>query len=55
MIREYPKDLIEAEIKEDNFMPKKRNTKRDKSLKPVPFVITYHPKLSQRTKLFLNL
>ena len=38
------KDVIEAEMEKVKFTSKNRNTKRDKSLKAVPFVMSYHPK-----------
>ena len=41
----YPKVLIEAEMKKVKSTSKYKNTKRDKSLKVVPFVMTYYPKL----------
>ena len=42
LFREYHKDLIEVEMKK--VYAKNRNTKRSKSLKAVPFVMTHHPK-----------
>ena len=44
MVRGYPKDPIEAEMKKVKFTSKNRNTNRGKSLKAVPFVMTHHPK-----------
>ena len=41
----YPKVRIEAEMKKVKSTSKNKNTKRDKSLKVVPFVMTYYPKL----------
>ena len=34
------------------FASKNRNNKRGKSLKAVPFVMTYHPKLKSMKKVF---
>ena len=52
--RGYPKDFIEAEMEKVKFTPKSRNNKRNKSLKAVPFVMTYHPKLKSMNKVFLK-
>ena len=41
----YPQDLIEVEMEKVKFTSKNRNTKRDKSLKAVPFAMTYPPRL----------
>ena len=54
LVREYPKDLIEAEMKKVNFTSKNRNTKRGKSLKTVLFVMTYHPTLKSMNKVILK-
>ena len=54
-VRGYPEYLIESEMKKVKFASKNRNTKRGKSLKAVPFVMTYHPKLKSMKKLFLNI
>ena len=53
-VRRYPKDLIEAEMKKVKFMSKNRNSKRGKSLKAVPFVMIYHPKLKSVNKVVLK-
>ena len=55
LVRGHPEDLIESEIKKVKFASKNRNAKRGKSLKAVPFVMTYHPKLKSIKKLFLNI
>ena len=52
--RGYPEDLIESEMKKVKFASKNRNTKRGKSLKAVPFVMTYHPKLKSMNKVILK-
>ena len=49
--REYPNHLIEADMKKVKQTPKNRNTKRGKSLKPVPFVLTYHLKVKLMSKV----
>ena len=54
LVRRYPKDLIEAEMKKVKFMSKNRNSKRGKSLKAVPFVMIYHPKLKSVNKVVLK-
>ena len=41
LVRGYPEDLIESEMKKVKFA--------------VPFVMTYHRNLSQLKKLFLNI
>ena len=41
-------------MKEVKFTSKNRNTKRGKSLKAVPFVMTYHPKLKLMNKVILK-
>ena len=51
LVRGYPKDLIEAEMKKIKFTSKNRSTKRDKSMKVVLFVMTYHPKLKLINKV----
>ena len=51
LVRGYPKDLIETEMKIVRFTLKSRNTKRSKSLKAVPFVMTDHPKLKSMNKV----
>ena len=54
LVRRYPKDLIEAEMKKVKFMSKNRNTKRGKSLKAVPFVMIYLSKLKSVNKVVLK-
>ena len=54
LVRGYPKDLIEAEMKKFKCSPKNRNTKRGKSLKTVTFVITYHTTLKSMNKVILK-
>ena len=54
LVSGYPKDLIESEMKKVKFTSKNRNTKRGKSLKAVPFVMTYHPKLKSMNKVILK-
>ena len=54
LVRGYPKDLIQSEMKKVNCTSKNRNTKRGKSLKAVPFVMTYHPKLKSMSKVILK-
>ena len=54
LVRGYPEDLIESEMKEVKFASKNRNAKRGKSLKAVPFVMTYHPKLKSMEKVILE-
>ena len=51
LVRGYPEDLIESEMKKVKFASKNRNAKRGKSLKAVPFVMTYHPKLKSMKKV----
>ena len=46
--------VIEAEMKQVTFMSKKRETKSGKSLNPVPFVMTYNPKLKSMNKFILK-
>ena len=41
-------------MKKVKFASKNRNTKRGKSLKTVPFVITYHPKLKSMKKVIIK-
>ena len=50
----YPEDLIESKMKKVKFASKNRNTKRGKSLKAVPFVMIYHPKLKSMNKVILK-
>ena len=47
-----PKDLTEIEMKKAKFTSQEMNTKRDKSLKMDPFVMTYHPNLKQTSQAF---
>ena len=54
LVRGYSKYLVKAEIKKVKFTSKKRNTKKDKSLEAVPFVLTYHPKLKSMNKFILK-
>ena len=54
-VRWYSEDLVESEMEKVKFASKNRNIKRGKSLKAVPFVMTYHPKLKSIKKLFLNI
>ena len=54
LVRGYPKDLIEVEMKKFKCSPKNRNTKRGKSLKTVTFVITYHTTLKSMNKVILK-
>ena len=42
----YSKELTEAKMKKVKLTSKNRNTKRDKSLKVIPFVMTYHSKFN---------
>ena len=51
LVREYSKDLIEAEMKKVKLSSKNRNTKRDKSLKVVTFVMTYYPKFNMHKEI----
>ena len=48
------KGRIEAEMKKVKFTSKNWNTKRGKSLKAAPFVMTYHPKLMSMNKVILK-
>ena len=41
-------------MKKVNFMSKNRNTMTEKSLKMVPFVMTYHPKPKSMNKVNLK-
>ena len=41
-------------MKKVKFASKNRNTKRGKSLKAVPFVMTYRPKLKSMKKVILK-
>ena len=51
LVRGYTNDFIEAEMKKVKFTSKNRNNKRGKSLKRVPFAMTYHPKLKSMNKV----
>ena len=53
-VRGYPEYLIETEMKKVKSASKNRNTKRGKSLKAVPFVMNYHPKLKSMKKDILK-
>ena len=53
-VRGYSEDFIESEMKKVKLASKNRNTKRGKSLKAVPFVMTYHPKLKSMKKVILK-
>ena len=53
-VRGYPEYLVESEMKKVKFASKNKNTKRGKSLKAVPFVMTYHPKLKSMKKVILK-
>ena len=53
-VRGYPEDLIESEMKKVKFASKNRNTNRGKSLKAVPFVLTYHPKFKSMKKVIIK-
>ena len=58
LVKGYPKDLIETEMKKVKFTSKNRNIRREKSFKAVPFVKTYYPKLKSVNKVtfkYLNL
>ena len=51
-VRGYPEYLVESEMKKVKFESKNKNTKnRGKSLKVVPFVMTYYPKLKSIKKV----
>ena len=52
--RGYPEDLIESEMKKVKFASKNRNTKRGKSIKAVPFIMTYQSKLKSMKKVILK-
>ena len=54
LVRVYPENLIESEIKNVKFVSKNRNNNRGKSLKAVPFVMIYHPKLKSTSKVILK-
>ena len=54
MVSGYPKDLIESEMKKVTLTSKNRDTKRVKSLKVVPFVMTYQPKFKSISKVILR-
>ena len=41
-------------MKKVKFASKSRNTKRGKSLKVVPFIMSYHPKLKSMKKVLLK-
>ena len=52
--RGYPDNRGESEMKKVKFTSKNRTTKKGKSLKTVPFVMTYHPKLKSMNKVTLK-
>ena len=54
LVRGYPTNLVENEMKKVKCTSKNRNTKRDNSLKAVPFVMTYQPKLMLINKVILK-
>ena len=54
LVSGYPRGLIESEMKKVTFTSKNRNTKRVKSLKVVPFVMTYQPKFKSISKVILR-
>ena len=53
-VRGYSEYLIKSEMEKVKFASKNRNTKRGKSLKAAPFVMTYHPKLKLMRKVILK-
>ena len=53
-VRGYSEYLIKSEMEKVKFASKNRNTKRGKSLKAAPFVMTYHPKLMSMKKVILK-
>ena len=54
LVRGYPKDLIESEMKKVKFTLKNSNTKRYKPLKAILFVMTYHSILKSKNKVILK-
>ena len=44
--RGYPSDLVESETKKVKFTPNVNNKNIGKSVKGIPFILTYHPKES---------
>ena len=48
------KDLIKTEMKKVKITSKNRNTKRERSLKAVPLVLTYHTKHKSMNKVILK-
>ena len=44
--RGYPSDLVESETEKVKFTPNVNNKNIGKSVKGIPFVLTYHPKES---------
>ena len=44
--RGYPSDLVESEMKKVKFSPNVNNKNIGKSVKGIPFILTYHPKES---------
>ena len=54
LVRGYPEYLIESDVKKVKFASKNRNTKRAKSFKAIPFVMTYHPKLNSLKEIILK-
>ena len=54
LVRGYPKDRIESDMKKAKFTSKNRSSKRGKSLKAISFVMTYHPKLKSMNKVILK-
>ena len=49
--REYHSDLVVSETKKVTFSPNVDNSNRGKSVKRVPFVLTYHPQLKLLNKI----
>ena len=52
--RGYLSDLVERETKKVKFIPNVTNRNRVKSIKGVPFVLTYHLKLKSLNKILIK-
>ena len=54
LVRGYPKGVIETVVEKVKFTFKKRDTKRNKLLKAVHFVMAYYPKFKSMNKVVLK-
>ena len=49
--KKIPPDLVEGKTKKVKFIPNVNDRNRGKSIKGVPFVLPYHPKVKSLNKI----